>query len=523
MVHLSHDSHSGKVWFVGAGLGNPEGLTVKAWRLLQNAVVAIVDDLVSDEVLALLPQDCECIWVGKRGGQKSTPQAEINTLMIERCQQGQDVVRLKSGDPGIFGRLVQEVRSLQDAHCDYELVPGLSSAIVGPTQVGIPLTDRELSRAFAVVTAHDCDRLPWSALAELDVVVFLMGTRSLKQICDRLIAVGKPAGTAIALIREADRPQQRIWSGVLATFADQMAEVKSQLGSLSPAVIVVGETVHLQAELQVSPITTHFDASATTAPLAGRQVLVTRANSQSGSLTQQLEALGATVVEMPTLEIVPPSDCGPLDTAIKTLDSFDWLVLASGNGVNAFFQRLEHLNLDRHALQTLKIAVVGKKTADCLAAQGLKPEFVPDEFVADALAAQLPLSENGDRILFPRVESGGRPTLIEQLTARGAEVIEVAAYQSRCPLEIDPVALDQLQKQAIAALTFASSKTVVHFHRLLMQAKFDLQLLNTAKVVAIGPKTAETCDELLGRTDACATEYTIDGLVKAVATVFQTS
>ena len=194
-------------------------------------------------------------------------------------------------------------------------------------------------------------------------------------------------------------------------------------------------------------------------------------------------------------------------------------MLASGNGVNGFFDRLLDVGLDSRALHAVKIAAVGQKTSDCLAARGIVPDFVPDEFVADALAAQLPLSGQGDRVLFPRVESGGRPTLVKQLGERGAEVVEVPAYQSRCPLAIEPVALQALQDRQIDALTFASSKTVVHFHQLLQQAGFEFERLATAKVVAIGPKTAETCDELLGRTDACAREYTIDGLVEAIVEI----
>ena len=513
----------GKVYFVGAGLGSPLDLTVRAWHLLRQAEVAIVDDLVSPEILDLLPASCDRLWVGKRGGQASTPQAEIDRLVIDRCRAGQAVIRLKSGDPGIFGRLVQEIRALQIADCPYEIVPGLSSAIVGPLAAGIPLTDRDLSRAFAVVTAHDCERLSWSALAEMDVLVFLMGTRSLAQICTQLLAAGKPAQTPIALIRAAGRSEQTVWTGVLASFAESMADKKN----LSPAAIVVGETVQLRDELlgdcameaETRPSTA---TTALGAPLFGKTVLVTRANSQSGGLTQQLQTLGATVVEMPTLEIVPPSDIAALDLAITQLDSFDWLVLASGNGVTSFFNRLQELGLDSRALHAVKVAAVGKKTSDCLAERGVTPDFVPDEFVADALAAQLPLSEEGgDRVLFPRVESGGRPTLVKQLGARGAEVTEVAAYQSRCPLAVDPVALQLLQRQQIDALTFASSKTVVHFHQLLQQAGFDFELLSPVKVAAIGPKTAETCNDLLGRTDICAAEYTIDGLVAAVAKAFK--
>ncbi|MEO0354266.1 MAG: uroporphyrinogen-III C-methyltransferase [Cyanobacteria bacterium P01_A01_bin.3] len=499
----------GTVYLVGVGVGGLDTLTYRASQVLQQADVALVDNLAQSAILTLLPEHCTIVQVGKRGGQPSMPQPRIDLLTIEYCQQGLRVVRLKSGDPGIFGRLVQEVRALNTAGCCYEIVPGVSSAIAGPLLAAIPLTDAALSHTFAVSTAHDLDQLCWPALAQLDTVVFLMGTRHLGQICQRLIEAGLSPTTPIALIRHAGRVNQQVWTGQVDTFA---ATMTAQLGSLSPAVIVVGQVVTLKDELAPA---TPSNMNVTDRPLEGKTVLVTRANAQSGVLSDRLQALGATVTEMPTLEIVPPSDVAPLDRAIADLDGFDWLVLASGNATDAFFQRLQSSGLDSRALHTVSIAVVGRKTAECLARQGITPDFVPEEYVADALVESLPVSE-GDRLLFPRVESGGRPTLIEGLTKRGVKVLEVAAYQSRCPLDIPPQPLALLNNQQVDVLTFASSKTVLHFHQLVRGAGLEMSRLDRAKVVAIGPKTAETCREYLGRVDACAREYTLDGLVDAV-------
>ncbi|MGK7912015.1 MAG: uroporphyrinogen-III C-methyltransferase [Synechococcus sp.] len=499
----------GTVYLVGVGLGGLDTLTYRASQVLQQADVALVDNLASPDLLTLLPKRCTIIHVGKRGGQPSIPQPQIDRLAIDYCQQGLQVVRLKSGDPGIFGRLVQEVRALNEAACRYEIVPGLSSAIAGPLLANIPLTDAALSQSFAISTAHDLDQLCWPALAQLDTLVFLMGTRHLTSICHRLIEAGQDPSTPIALIRNAGRIDRELWSGQLDTFA---ATMTAQSRSLSPAVIVVGQVVTLKDELtpEIAP-----KAIPAEAPLGGKTVLVTRANAQSGVLSDRLQKLGATVVEMPTLEIVPPSDLAPLDHAIATLDRFDWLVLASGNAVDAMFERLQTSGLDSRALHALKVAVVGRKTAECLAGQGIIPDFVPKEFVADALAESLPVAQ-GDRLLFPRVESGGRPTLVKGLTQRGVEVIEVAAYQSRCPLEIPAQSLALLNNQQVDILTFASSKTVIHFHQLIRGAGIQISQLDRAKVVAIGPKTAETCQEYLGRVDACAHEYTLEGLIEAV-------
>ena len=484
-------------------------LSYRAGQVIQRADVALVDDLADSAVLALLPEGCDIVHVGKRGGKPSVPQQQIDRLAIESCQQGLRVVRLKSGDPGVFGRLVQEVRALNQAGCNYEIVPGLSSAIAGPLLANIPLTDAALSQSFAVSTAHDLDRLCWPALVQLDTLVFLMGTRHLGQICQRLIDAGQSPSTPIALIRHAGRPHQQVWIGQLNTFA---ATMTAQSGSLSPAVIVVGQVVALNEEI------TPNQTGMLDRPLEGKTVLVTRANAQSGILSDRLRELGATVVEMPTLEIVPPSDQQPLDRAIADLARFDWLVLASGNAVDAFFARLQVSGRDSRALHAVKVAVVGRKTAGSLAQWGITPDFIPDEFVADALVESLPISE-GDRLLFPRVESGGRPTLVKGLSNRGVDVVEVAAYQSRCPLEIPPRPLALLKSQQVDVLTFASSKTVLHFHQLLQGAGVPISQLETAKVVAIGPKTAETCVERLGRVDACAREYTLEGLVEAVTEV----
>ncbi len=502
----------GRVYLAGVGLGGLDTLTYRASQVLQQADVALVDSLVSPTLLTLLPEDCKIVHVGKRGGQPSMAQPQIDRLSIEYCLQGLQVVRLKSGDPGVFGRLVQEVRALNAAGCPYEIVPGLSSAIAGPLLANIPLTDAVLSQSFAVSTAHDLDLLCWPALAQLDTLVFLMGTRHLASICHRLMDAGQPPSTPIALIRHAGRPEREMWSGQLDTFAATMA---AQSRSLSPAVIVVGQVVTLADELTPK---TALTGSIKEHPLEGKTVLVTRANAQSGVLSDRLHRLGATVVEMPTLEIVPPSDLAPLDLAISTLEQFDWLVLASGNAVDAFFKRLKSSGLDSRALHSVQIAVVGRKTAESLAQQGITPDFVPDEFVADALVESLPVSE-GARLLFPRVESGGRPTLVDGLTQRGVDVVEVAAYQSRCPRAIPPQPLTLLKSQQVDILTFASSKTVTHFHQLIDGAGIQVAHLERAKVVAIGPKTAETCEECLGRVDACAREYTLDGLIEAVIQV----
>lgn len=235
----------GKVYIVGAGPGNPEYLTVRGQRCLQQAEVLVYDALVSEEMLSWLPLGCDRIYVGKRGGQPSPEQAQINQILVEQCQRGQQVVRLKSGDPLIFGRTTAEIQALREAGCAYELVPGVSSALAGPLLAGIPLTDPVFSPGFAVVTGHDLEALDWDALARIKTLVILMGTRTLAEICQQLLRQGLRSEMPIAIIRWASQPQQQVWQGTLLNI---LQITKGQ--PLSPSVVVIGEVVGLRPYLQ---------------------------------------------------------------------------------------------------------------------------------------------------------------------------------------------------------------------------------------------------------------------------------
>ncbi|WP_421658713.1 uroporphyrinogen-III C-methyltransferase [Leptothermofonsia sp. ETS-13] len=536
---------TGKVYLVGSGPGDVAYLTVRGYQLLRQAEVLVYDALVDSELLELVPKTCVKFDVGKRGGRPSMRQTEINDLLVQYCLQGQQVVRLKSGDPFIFGRSHSEIQALKAANCDYEVIPGLSSALAAPLLASIPLTDPILSRCFAVVSAHNPEALDWEALSRLETLVILMGGQRLDEIVERLQIQGRSPQTPIAIIRWAGQPQQQIWEGTLMDIGQ-----KTAAAPLSPCVMVIGEVVRLRAYLQraghrpqatgdrgildpvpytPSPVTSpHFSTVQTppsslftpsSSPLANKTVLVTRSASQSNQFSDRLRQAGAVVIEMPALEIGPPSSWEELDRAIAHLSSFDWLILTSANSVEYFFDRLAIHVQDIGALAGLKIAVVGEKTAQWLARRGIKPDFVPPEFVADSLAAHFPGSLEGTQILFPRVESGGRDVLVKDFSSRGAIVTEVAAYQSRCPEAIAPEALAALQNHAIDIVTFASSKTVKHFCQLLRQAEGDdswQTWLSGVCIASIGPQTSKTCESLLGRVDAEAQEYTIEGLVQAI-------
>jgi len=539
----------GKVYLVGAGPGDVAYLTVKAYNLLAVAQVLVYDALVDAELLQLVPANCLNLDVGKRGGKLSTSQVEINNLLVKYCQQGNRVIRLKSGDPFVFGRSTSEIEALQAAGCDFEVVPGISSALAAPLLAGIPLTDPVLSRCFAVFTAHEPEALDWEALSRLETLVVLMGGQHLCEILSRLLEQGRSHLTPVAIIHWAGTRQQQIWTGTLSTILAQTSGV-----SLSPAVIVIGEVVRMHRYLQPEkiclddfPVTSTLHSTtmpttqppsshsplldgrgnpAPTLPFADQTILVTRSVGQSSEFTQILATLGANVIEMPTLEIGPPSSWEALDHAIAHLSDFHWLILTSTNGVGYFFERLIAQGKDARTLTEIKIAVVGEKTSQSLKQHCLQPDFIPPNFVADSLVANFPEELTGKKVLFPRVESGGREILVQELTAKGAEVIEVAAYQSCCPKSIPPSAQLALQSGTVDVITFASSKTVQFFCQLAEKIFSENCLGNHSSVVAnslegvciasIGPQTSKTCRSLIGRVDVEALEYTLDGLTQAL-------
>ncbi|MEA5533886.1 uroporphyrinogen-III C-methyltransferase [Crocosphaera sp. XPORK-15E] len=496
----------GKVYLVGSGVSNLDYLTIRGQWLLSQADILVYDALVDLKFLDLVPENCLKLNVGKRGGLPSTPQDTINNLLINYCLQGKIVVRLKSGDPLIFGRANEEIKALIKAGCDYELVPGISSALAAPLLAGIPLTDKLLSRCFVVITGHEPNLLNWDALAKIDTLVILMGTKTLGEIINNLLENGRSPDEPIAIIRNGGSPKQNVWIGTLKTIIDQVSGI-----SLSPAIIVIGKVVNLRNMSSSSDL-----------PLKGKTVLITRAAEQSSQFSVMLQQQGATTIEMPALEILPPSNWEALDKAIQELYSFNWLILTSANGVQFFFERLKKLGKDSRALGGIKIAVVGKKTASFLQNHGLTPDFIPPNFVADSLVENFPEILNHQKILFPRVETGGREILVQELQKQGAEVIEVAAYQSGCPQKINPDAWEAIQQKQVDIITFASSKTVQNFHELLKQEINSnselnmLSLLEDVCLASIGPQTSKTCHKILGRVDIEAKEYTLEGLIDAI-------
>ncbi|WP_199249458.1 uroporphyrinogen-III C-methyltransferase [[Phormidium] sp. ETS-05] len=531
----------GKAYLVGAGPGDAIYLTVRARELLVRAEVLIYDALVDSSVLELVPESCQRFYVGKRGGKPSWEQQEINSLLVEQCRQGKQVVRLKGGDPFIFGRCTSEIEALRSAGCAYEVVPGVSAALAAPELAGIPLTDPVMSRCFAVASGHQPEELDWGTLAKLETLVVLMGGRQLGEIVRQLMRYGKSNQTPVAIVKAGGTKWQEVWTGTLGDILEKTGGV-----SLSPSAIIIGEVVRWRSYLVgdgVESISSLLNMSENLGigaevakPLQGKTVLVTRSAAQGGEFRALLEASGANVIEMPTIEIGPPSSWEQLDGAIARLRQFHWLILTSTNGVQYFFERLTAQGKDARALAGLKIAVVGKKTALHLEQHGITPDYIPPNFVADSLAATFPEDLTDKNILFPRVETGGREVLVAELTAKGAKVEEVPAYESDRPAKIDPTAWKALKNRQVDIITFASSKTVQYFCQLVENKYLESQdsadssdtaatgknkswpdLLAKVCVASIGPATSKTCHSLLGRVDVEATEYTLEGLTKAIS------
>ncbi|MBW4699644.1 MAG: uroporphyrinogen-III C-methyltransferase [Aphanocapsa lilacina HA4352-LM1] len=490
----------GTVYLVGAGPAGAEYLTVRGRELLEQAEVVLYDDLADPDLLKLAGR-AQLIDVGKRAGRPGADQDEIGRLLVTHCRAGRRVVRLKAGDPLVFGRAAAELGALVAAGCDFEIVPGVSSALAACAFAGIPLTDRALGRHFCVMSGHEIGTLPWQHLAHIDTLVILMGTRQLEAIAEQLMDCGRPAAMPVAVIFWAGRPGQRTVVGTLEDIASRVAP------SGEPAVIVVG------------PVVRHRECFGwfERRPLFGRRILVTRAVDQAGGFSAQLEALGATVLEMPALVVTAPTRWEPLDQAIAQVAGYRWLLLTSANGVEAFFARLAHHGLDLRALGGVRVAAVGPKTAQAALAYGLVADFVPGRYVADGLLADFPDITGicGERVLFVRVESGGREAITEQFRRWGALVDEVAGYASGCPDSAEPGCVAALRAGWIDCVTFASAKTVRHFARLLEGEDLE-SLLRKIYISSIGPQTSVACREVLGRVDVEAKVFTLEGLAQAI-------
>ena len=504
---MEPDTSTGVVYLVGAGPGDPGLITVRGLEAIGRADVIIYDYLAAPALLRHARDTAELIYVGKKGGDHTLSQDKINALIVAKARQGAGVVRLKGGDPFIFGRGGEEAEALIEAGIAFEVVPGVTSAIAAPAYAGIPLTHRKYTTTVAFVTGHEdpakeTSGIDWPALARgIGTLVFLMGVKNLPHIVARLIEHGKPADTPAALIRWGTTARQQTVAGTLATIVERVR----QAGLEAPAVIVVGEVVRLREKM------TWFDNR----PLLGKRIVVTRARAQASDLVRQLADLGAECLEYPTITVEPPLDWTPLDRAIDRIDDYDWLIFTSVNGVERFFERLFIRGRDVRALGRIGTAAIGPSTAAGLLAFGLASDIVPESYQAEAvIAAFEKIDVTGRKILLPRAAEA-RPILPQQLAKMGAAVDEVPVYRTLPAADGAADLVARLSTGTIDMITFTSSSTVTNFKSLLPGDRFQ-DLIRPVTIASIGPITTETAVKRGFEVHLTAESFTIPGLVAAI-------
>lgn len=497
----------GMVYLVGAGPGDYQLMTLKGQSYIRQADTIVYDRLADSRLLDEARPEAEMIYVGKASSDHTMRQEDINQLLVDKAKEGKRVLRLKGGDPFVFGRGGEEALKLKENDIKFEIVPGVTSAIAVPAYAGIPVTHRGVAASFAVVTGHEDptkaeSTINWASLAQAtDTLVFLMGVENLPHITGKLIENGRNGDTPAAVIRWGTKPEQR----VLTTTVSNAARDVAAAGIKPPAIFLVGEVVNLRDELA------WFD----TKPLFGKRILVTRAREQASALTTELEALGAQCIEAPAIKILPPEDeYAALDAALAEIGAYQWIVFTSPNGVDRFFDRLWGKGLDGRSLAGAKIAAIGVSTAAKLQQHGLRADIVPVEFRAEAVVEALkPHLSSGQRVLLPRA-AVARDVLPQELAALGVSVTVAPTYRT-VQGKVDAAALrDALIEEEIDLITFTSSSTVTNLLDLL--GADGAELVRKTQVACIGPITADTCLKHQIKPDMMAQEYTIDGLVKAI-------
>lgn len=504
---------AGKLVLVGAGPGDVGLLTRAGQRWIERADVIVYDYLVNPSVLTWARPDAQLIMAGKHGGGPRVDQEEILRILLVHALAGKIVVRLKGGDPFLFGRGGEEAEAARRAGVDLEVVPGVTSALAVPAYAGIPLTHREICSSVAIATGYEYPNkpalaVPWEHLAVRgQTLVLLMTQRQLRQNVDRLLHAGRTPDTPVAVIQWGTRALQRTVVGTLADIADRV----EQAGLRPPVVAVIGEVVKLRERLA------WFERK----PLFGKTIVITRPKPQGEDLATLFGDEGAEAIIFPTIEIAPPESFAALDTALGRPEEFDWLVFTSANGVHAFMDRLRTLRQDIRSWHRARVAAIGPETAKAVQKFALNVDVTAEEFRAEGLIEALEKHGVGGKcVLLPRA-AGARRVLPERLRSLGAEVVEVEAYRS--VLATAPTAAfvaEALRRGEIDLVTFTSSSTVHHFVQLLREHHgVPLQGLAAA---CIGPITAETARSYGFDVQVQAREFTAEALLRAVVEHFST-
>ncbi len=505
----------GKAYLVGAGPGDPGLLTVRAAQLLNQCEVLIYDNLVNERIVgALAPRDCEKIYVGKSGAAHTMEQDDINRLIVAKARAGSLVVRLKGGDPYIFGRGGEEALYCAENGVEFEVVNGISSAYAVPAYAGIPVTNRGYSSSVAFITGHEDPTklesdINWEKISTgVQTLVFLMGVRNLPFIADKLMQNGLDPSTPAAVIENGCQPSQRTVSGTLSDIAEKVR----QAGIRPPSISIIGKVVSLREHINWYE----------TRPLFGKTIVVTRSREQASWLTGRLTALGAAVIETPAIRIEPVTDHSEINRCIGRIGSYDWLIFTSVNGVDHFFNALSANGLDSRALAGSKICVIGPSTGDRCMGHGIRPDLLPDRFISSAIIESL-VNKNevrGKSFLLPRADIAPRE-FRDMLLENGASLVDDIAVYRTVQADSDAMqsAKEALSGASIDLVTFTSSSTAKNFHSLATKA--GITSLKNFTCAAIGPITARTAEELGFTVSISAVEHTIEGLINAILTYYR--
>lgn len=502
----------GRVYLVGAGPGNPDLLTVRAKELLETAEVLVYDYLVHPAFFHFVPEDCEQICVGKRKGFHSKKQEEIQEILIEKASEGKSVVRLKGGDPFLFGRGGEEARALAELGIEFEIVPGITAAMGASAFAGIPLTNRNTNATLVFVTGHeDPEKLDttvdWESLPKKNSTVCIyMGVANLHRIAERLVQGGFDLSTPVACVEWATLGHQRICRGKL----DTIATVAESFGLKAPAIIIVGDTVAMSEE------TSWFEKK----PLQGKRLVVTRSRGQASELSTMLENLGAEVIGLPLISISRNIDPQASQDIFAEIASYDWLVFSSPNGVRYFFEAFFEKFEDIRSLGFLRIAAVGKSTAKEIKRFFVTTDLIPEEANAESLAEALVATDSLDSAKVLVIAGNlGRDVLLDKLEEARAIVDRFEVYKTEQTDLGDNPAAKQFREQGADGIIFTSSSGVRSF---VDQAK-SLQLSDSAlrpKTISIGPITSAAMKQIGMPVDLEAKEASLESLVDAVAKRF---
>jgi uroporphyrinogen III methyltransferase / synthase len=486
-----------KVYLVGAGPGDPGLITWKGRNLLAIADSILYDNLANEHLLDLAPKTCERIYVGKKKSIHAFPQEEICAMLVDRARRGLNVVRLKGGDPFIFGRGGEELEALADAGVAFEVVPGVTSPLGIAAYSGIPLTHRAHNKVLTFVTGHDVQGIDWSKVGQTETLVIFMGIFSIREIAAEIMRHGRSGDTPAVAVRWGTRPDQETVAGTLATIADRIEQADLK----PPATVIVGEVAGLREKLA------WFEKL----PLFGQKIVVTRAADQAAELSDRLRALGADPIELPVIALESPADPAPLDRAIANLGIYDWLIFTSVNGVRFFLERLDQSPHDLRALKA-RICAIGPATRRAVEDLHLKVDLMPEEYVAEGVIKAF-AAENldGRKMLLPRA-AVARDLIPVELAKLGAQVDVVEAYRNVVPSNAAARAHDIFSSEKKPDwITFTSSSTVKN-----LLAITGREALEGVRIASIGPVTSATLCAHGLTVHAEATQFTIDGLVEAI-------